>query len=165
MNKTVLREYATPLTIAIFTVVGISGVLLYLHWLEGYVKELHELLGLALVVAVGMHVTLHVKSMQNYGHQKRFWVVSGLIGIISVVFIIASLSEGQNPKAKIINSFLNAPLGLASQMLGYDYKQLQQRLQTLGIDTKESTTLRELAQHNHMSPFELIEKLDAPSKP
>jgi len=58
MSKFLKRDIATSLTTFLFIVIGTTGVLMYFHILDSYTKEMHEIMGLAFVAIVFLHVFL-----------------------------------------------------------------------------------------------------------
>ena len=50
------QSVVTPLTAAVFLVIGVSGLMIFFGIQEGLVKELHEWLGVGFVVVAVLHL-------------------------------------------------------------------------------------------------------------
>lgn len=61
-----LRKFATPLTIATFVIVGVTGVLWYFHFITAAGRWMHEIIGLAMMVVVALHVILNWRAFKTY---------------------------------------------------------------------------------------------------
>lgn len=150
MNKTI----ATSFTTLLFLVVGISGIMMYFHFFSGQVKDLHEILGLAFVVAVLFHVFYNFKSMKTYFTKKIFIGLAILVLILSNIFILQSLNKGDSPKGFIIQSLLKAPLNDSYRILGIQNP--KEKLIKENFHITDASSLDELAKLNTTSPFKLI---------
>lgn len=51
----VSREWATPLTIGLFLLMGVTGLLMFFHWDNSLQKTLHEWLRWLMVAAAVVH--------------------------------------------------------------------------------------------------------------
>lgn len=61
-----LRKFATPLTIGTFLVTGVTGTLWYFHIITDLGRWLHEVVGLAMMVAVALHLILNWRAFSCY---------------------------------------------------------------------------------------------------
>ncbi|WP_419769525.1 MAG: DUF4405 domain-containing protein [Candidatus Marinarcus sp.] len=155
------KSVATSFTATTFFVIGTTGVMLYLHFFDKNVKELHEILGLVFVAVTLFHIFYNWKSMKNYFSKKVFLLSVLLIGSISSIFIFNSLGQKENPKVLIINSVLNAPLQDALTLLNLNYETAKVKLATQSINIDNAHSILELAKSNSMSPFKIIGILNA----
>ena len=155
MNKASKRDLATSLTTFTFLVMGVSGIMMFFHFFDDYVKELHEILGLFFVAVVLFHVFYNFKSMKNYFTKKIFAFSALAISIVSLVFIL-NTPDGENPKRAIIMSMLDANIESSVSILKKDIVDVKNRLELKGITIKENDTIKSVAQNNKMSPFELV---------
>ena len=150
MNKTL----ATSLTTTLFLVIAISGIMMFFHFYKGQVKELHEILGLVFVGAVVFHVFFNFKSMQKYFTKRVFISVCFLTIIVSSAFIIQSSTKSENPKGKIIQSVLKAPLEQSFSILSII--NAKEKLEKKSLKFEETKNIEELAKLNKTNPFEII---------
>lgn len=156
MTKLEQKNLATSLTTMVFLVMGTTGVLMFFHLFDKYTKELHEILGLAFVIIVFFHVFYNWTSMKSYVRKKLFLLSFALVFIISISFII-NTKEGENPKTKIINLVLNAPIEKSVGILGTDIEQIKGKLKSEGIVFENQESIMEIAKNNKTSPFKIID--------
>ena len=110
MKKGTIRDIATSFTTTTFLVIGISGVMMFFHFFDSSVKELHEILGLAFVVAAVLHVIMNWKSMKNYFSKKIFISAVIIVAVISGIFISVNSSKAENPKKLLMQKVLDASI-------------------------------------------------------
>lgn len=152
MNRTV----ATSLTTITFLIIGISGVMLFFHFFDAQVKELHEILGLVFMGAVVFHLFYNWKSMKSYFNKKVF--LSSLVAgvLVSAAFVGTSLEQGENPKRTIIESVLKAPINSSLALFKLTNDQATNKLKKANINFDNQTTILAIAQANKTSPFKII---------
>ncbi len=152
MNKTL----ATSLTTITFLIIAISGVMLFFHFFDAQVKELHEILGLVFMGAVVFHLFYNWKSMKNYFNKKIF-LSSLIVGVlVSATFVGTSLDQGENPKRTIIETVLKAPLDSSLSLFKLTNEQAKDKLKKADITFDEQTTILAIAKSNKTSPFKII---------
>lgn len=150
------RVLATSLTALLFLIIGGSGVLMFFHLFESYVKELHEILGLFFVAAVLFHLFYNWGGMRRY-FPKKIFVVTALAVLTATSAFLLSAEGGENPKVVIIEAVLGAPLGEVSRLLGVDSQEATQRLAEEGFILSGQGTIIDIAKSNERSPFEVIQ--------
>lgn len=151
-----LRDIATSLTTIVFFIVGLSGVMLYFKLFDSQVKELHEILGLAFVVAAVLHVFVNWKAMKNYFSKKIFISFVIVLALISGVFISNNLSAGENPKGLVLKSMIEAPINSSLQVLNVDYDKAMNKLKNGNITNVDGNSILAIAKANKTSPFKII---------
>lgn len=155
MKKIITRDTATSLTTLGFAVVGISGVMMFFHFFDNYVKEMHEILGLVFVGIVFFHLFFNWKSMKNY-FSKKVFLLSVIVAMGVVVGFVSNAPTGTNPKGIIIQSLLNAPIEDSVSILGLDMETFQLKLKNANIIFNEETTISQIAKGNNISPFKVV---------
>ena len=136
-----IQKYATPLAVALFTVVGISGVLIFFHLGEGPLKGLHEWLGLAFVAASALHVARNWNGFVKIVKTKRTQALIGLTGIATAALIMVSAQGGGNPMKAFVFAAAKAPLPQVAQVLNLSPDQAVAGLVAKGFtvaDTNQS---------------------------
>lgn len=156
MNNSKIRDIATSFTTITFLVIAMSGVMMFFHFFDKSVKELHEILGLVFVVAACLHVIMNWKSMRSYFSKKIFISVVLIISIISGVFISKNLSNEKNPKVVLMQKVLNAPLADSFKLLSGDYNKAIKKLKEQNIKSLDSKSIKDIAKSNKTSPFRII---------
>ena len=152
MNKTL----ATSLTTALFLVIGISGIMIYFDLFKGNVKDLHEILGLAFVIAVIFHLFFNWKQMKNYFNKKAFLSTALITSIITTGFILSSLYKSPSPKGVVLKSMMNTPITNALNVLDIEYDKAVQTLKNKNITLTKEDTLVSIAKKGNLHPFEVI---------
>lgn len=156
MKKGIKRDIATSFTTLLFLIIGISGIMMFFHFYDGLVKELHEILGLVFMLAVLFHVAFNWSSMKNYFSKKIFISVSAIVALISAIFISQSLNQGENPKGIVFNKVFNAPLTTSFKLLNGNYENAIKKLKEQNINLISSNNIESIAKANNTSPFRII---------
>lgn len=150
------RDIATSFTSLMFLVIGISGVMLYFHFYDMQVRELHETLGLVFVVATIFHIFVNWKSMKNYFSKTIFIFALIMTTLVASGFIIKSLNQDVNPKLLVIQSILKAPLEKSFDLLDVKYNDAIKKLEVQNIKILGNKTIFEIAKANETSPFRIV---------
>lgn len=152
-----LKTYATSLTALIFLVIGVSGVMLFFHLGESYVKELHEILGLAFVAVVLLHVVANWTLMQKYFTKKVFLTLGVVVAVVSAGFVYQGTGKsGVNPKMYIIKTAINKPFSQVAEFLDVDKTTSINALKEKGYKINMAKTIAKNAKENKVSPFEIV---------
>ena len=159
VHSSKFRFYATSLTTTLFFVVGLSGVFIYFHLFDGYLKSLHEVFGLGFFVVVIGHTIAHFRSIKNYFNNRVFLVLSVITLLFSSVYIYNNSVGGENPKIVLIKKSLNGPLEITLGLFG-DRDTLVAKLAKNDIEIGSGKTLLEVAKINGVSPFKIVEILN-----
>jgi hypothetical protein len=157
MQKYNLKSFATSATTWIFVVISISGVMMFFHFFDAYVKHLHEILGIAFVGAASVHIYANWRSMKAYFSQKLFLYSFAVVAIVSFMLALASTQEGPNPKKVLIEAMLKAPLQNTLVVLSQDMQIAQTNLTQNGIKFSNDQSLAQIAKENQTSAFHIIE--------
>lgn len=156
MKTATKRDLATSFTSLIFLVIGISGVMLYFHFYDMQVRELHETLGLAFVVATLFHIFVNWKNMKNYFSKKIFIIAAIITPVITSGFIINSLDQNINPKTLVLQSVVKAPLEDSLKVLNIELEDAMNNLKAEYVNGLDSKNIFEIAKANETSPFKVI---------
>jgi hypothetical protein len=155
MKKLINLQFATSATALLFLVIGTSGVMMYFHFYDKYVKEMHEVLGLVFVGAVLLHVTAHKNNLKGYV-KKPFFQFLSVILLITAVLFVADVKDGPNPKKVIINSVLDTPLQNSIAVFQADRQNVEKKLAEQGFKVDFSKSIRELAKEKETSPYKVV---------
>ncbi len=156
MKNFKIRDYATSFTTLMFLVIGISGLMMYFHFYDKYVKELHEIIGLVFVTVALFHVLANWKAMKNYFSKKVFLFAVASTIVVSSVFVINSLGKGDNPKKMLIGKVLNTPTTISFKLLNGDYEKAIEKLKAQNIIVSEGKSINAIAKENNTSPFRIV---------
>lgn len=156
MKKGTIKDIATSFTTLTFLVIAISGVMMFFHFNDMLVKELHEILGLVFVGAGFFHVIMNWKSMKNYFSKKIFTSALLVVSVVSGMFIYQSIGQGENPKVVLMQKVLNAPLSDSFKLLNGNYEVAIKKLKLQNIQILDNKNIKAIAQANKTSPFRIV---------
>ena len=157
MKKLLNLQFATSATALLFLVIGTSGVMMYFHFYDKYVKEMHEVLGLVFVIAALLHVFIHKSNLIGYAKKPIFQLLSVILLITTILFVADVNEGGISPKKIIIDSLLQTPLQNSIVVLKANKTEVEKRLLDEGIKVDFSKSIQELAKENKTSPFKIVE--------
>lgn len=155
MSQLFKREYATSLTAVTFLLIAVSGVMMYFHLLDNYVKEMHEIVGLIFVGAVVLHLVANWGAMKNYFPKGVFRAMAAAMVVVAIGFV-ATAESGKNAKGQIIEAVFKAPIEQSFPLLGNDVAAGTEKLAKAGIQINQAKTIEEIAQANHKPPFAIV---------
>lgn len=158
--KAVLR-IATPLTIGSFILMAATGVLMFFHLDSGLNKDAHEWLSWVFLLGVGLHITRNLPSLQRHLKTKAG------IGIVSVFLTVLALStfapsekDGRPPISTILAQLSQAPIESLAVIADLPLEDLQQRLNSQGINvTDSSASLKDLTHGNKEKTMSAIKEI------
>ena len=100
MVETPARKFlraATPIVAAVFVVSAATGTLLFFHVGERLIKELHEWIGLAFVVAAALHIARNGRALLGHGRKPGLWIAVALALATAAAFIVpAAMAASRN---------------------------------------------------------------------
>ena len=156
MKKGTIRDIATSFTTTIFLVIGISGIMMFFHFFDSSVKQLHEILGLAFVVAAVLHVVMNWKSMKNYFSKKIFISAVVVVTAMSGIFISVNSNKAENPKKLLMQKVLDASIIDSFKLLNGNYLEATKKLESQNIRIFDNNSINAIAKANETSPFKII---------
>lgn len=156
MFKYLKKDFATSLTAVSFVVVAVTGVFLYFHFLNVYVKNMHEILGLIFVVGAMLHIFYNFKPMSKYFSKNIFRALSVVLVVLSL-FLLNLNGSKKSSFAKLNKVFTTAPMSQTAQVLGINKEKLQAKLKLLNAD--ENASLKEISAKNGKKSQEIIQIL------
>lgn len=156
MKKGTIRDIATSFTTTIFLVIGISGIMMFFHFFDSSVKQLHEILGLAFVVAAVLHVVMNWKSMKNYFSKKIFISAVVVVTAMSGIFISVNSNKAENPKKLLMQKVLDASIIDSFKLLNGNYLEATKKLESQNIRIFDNNSINAIAEANETSPFKII---------
>ena len=155
MNKFFKRDLATSLTTFLFIVIGTTGVMMYFHLFSNYVKQMHEIIGLAFTAIVFFHVFFNWKGMKSY-FSKKVFLFSGVVVLLISLGFLMNVEEGGNSKRTIIVSVLSAPLETSLTLFNTNIDKAKLKLEEAGLKMGDANTFQEIARENKTNPFNIV---------
>jgi hypothetical protein len=131
-----LTAYSTPITVALFVVVVVTGVPIFFHVGDRFLKGAHEWLSLAFVVAAFLHVARHWRGFVAVMKQRRAHVLLAASGLALALFVGPALiggPRGGNPMMALAGKMTVAPLEDLASALGTGPEHLIARLEAGGL--------------------------------
>lgn len=89
-----LRTYATPLSLAGFGAVGISGAMMFFGMRNHQLGEIHEWLGILFLLVAALHICRNWRAMLAMMAKTSSKIVIAALGTIAILLIGSSLLMG-----------------------------------------------------------------------
>lgn len=150
------RNYITPFISIVFLIVGISGLLMFFHLLDGYTEVVHEILGVFFVICAIFHIILNWKALKIHFKKKVF--LPALLAALTLSAVLV-ISEIMYPPIdlQIMDRIVKAPVKDAFTALNVDYNQAKIKLQEIGISVEEAIYFEDLWQNTDANAEEVID--------
>lgn len=150
------RNYITPFISIVFLIVGISGLLMFFHLLDGYTEVVHEILGVFFVICAIFHIILNWKALKIHFKKKVF--LPALLAALTLSAVLVILEIMFPPiDLQIMDRIVKAPVKDAFTALNVDYHQAKIRLQEIGISLEEAIYFEDLWQNTDANAEKVID--------
>jgi len=90
------RTWLSPLTALSFFVIGVTGILMFLHVRIPGMTLLHELGGVLFVIVAVLHLALNFKPLLSCCRQRNGRVALGVGAILMTVFLVLGLGHEEH---------------------------------------------------------------------
>jgi hypothetical protein len=156
-----LNRFATVAAAALFPVMAISGVLMFLE-IGGPLKEAHEILGLVFVAAVGAHLLRNWTAFAKLFSYPRTYVALGLVVLATLALSLEEMGEGGaegggNPMRRFIDRAAVAPISTLAPVVGETPEALVARMIASGLKVDSTAqSLADLAKSNNLEMPRLL---------
>lgn len=131
------REWITPLTLASFVVMAITGLLMFFHLQTPLQGTVHEWAGWLLVLLVLLHGWVHWLPLQRYfqsGRRRAGGLLTLAVALTVLTGVLRPSGPGaEPPPALAIRAIAQAPLTTAAPLFGKSPAQARQDLAAAGI--------------------------------
>jgi hypothetical protein len=158
-----MRAWVGPLTIGSFFVVAVTGILMLVHFNQGIVKPIHEIVSCLFVVFSILHIIVNGKIFLAYFRKPLGMVLIGIciaICVMSMIPIQLGNSGGHGGRGgmmKASESLQQSSLELAAQVANRDVQAVIDNLKSKGIQVRDDDqTLVEIAKKNSRDPMEVL---------
>lgn len=150
------RNYITPFISLVFLIVGISGLLMLFHLLDGYTEVVHEILGLFFIICAIHHIILNWKALRI--HFKKGVFIPALLGT-SAISVMLVISERMALPVDLIifNKIVEVPINDAFKTLDINYDKAAEKPKKNGILIEKATTIEDIWLNNNSNPEEVID--------
>ena len=131
---------------------------MFFHIFDNFTKTVHEILGLAFVLASCFHIFFNWKQMKRY-FSKKIFIISGiLVFFISLIFVFLG-KDHKDTRDVIIDSLLNTPISNSFVVLNGNYENTKTKLEEIGIAINGSITIEEISKNNGLSTQKIVEAI------
>jgi hypothetical protein len=140
------RAWVTPLTIGTFTLLGVTGVLMFFHLDSGLNKAAHEWLSWLLLAGAAGHAAVNWGAFRHHlaGWRGRL-VIGASLALLAVSFAPAGARERPPPYASV-RALASAPLAVLAQVARVSPAELRRRLVGAGLQPAgDADTVQALA--------------------
>ncbi|MFC5314480.1 DUF4405 domain-containing protein [Azospirillum rugosum] len=137
------RHVVTPVTIVLFVVSTVTGIMLLLHWNAGLVRFSHEWLSVGFSAIALWHLARNWKAF--LGYLKRDWALAAFAISLGASLVITGMTGSSGPSTSgpgaIIGAVSNAPLETAAPLFGLSADKAVQALKAANIEARPDETL------------------------
>ena len=135
---TVHRTWATPLTLGAFSLMALTGGLMFFHGDRGLNRTAHEWLGWLFIAAVGAHALANQRALLHHIRHSRVGrgiLLASALAIAGSFVRVAEPGEGAGarPPMLAMQAIANAPLRAVAALQGRSVAQLQTQLAAVGL--------------------------------
>jgi len=144
-RPSIAREAITPITLVLFAVSTVTGIMLLLHWQGGLVKSSHEWLSLVFSAIALWHLARNWKPFLAY--LRRRLPQAALVGALAVSIGFTALtgqSGGVSPGA-VFHRLADAPVSSVAPALGLETQAALIRLEAAGAKAGPDESLATVA--------------------
>ena len=138
-----LRTWATPLTVATFLVMGMTGILMFFHLDSTLNKLLHEWGGWLMVGGVLAHLVLNWRPFTSYLKRP---IGQGIIGLGVVVLALSfwPVSSDGSPVRHLMQAVAQSDVATVIALSGQQLDAGLEALAAAGLQADRTTTMAEL---------------------
>ena len=153
-----IQKIATSLTIGTFSVVSITGTLLFFEISTGSIRATHEWMSLLFVLCGLLHIYSHWKIFFIYfSNQYLYFILSGLI--LGGALFGSSFNDIYSSGAAF-EKVTNAKIVHLAPILNTSPDELVLKLRKVGVTTVTTDlSLNEIAKTNNLEVHDIIEPL------
>ncbi|MGB8600757.1 MAG: DUF4405 domain-containing protein [Rhizomicrobium sp.] len=127
-----LRTYATPLSLACFGAIGVSGVMMFIGLRNHQLGELHEWLGIIFLIAAALHICRNWRALLAMLAKTQSKIIVGVLGTIAILLIGSTFfggGEGGGPD--------HGPGGMQAVEMRLSYTPLAQLAPAFGLSSSQ----------------------------
>lgn len=158
-----LRKWATPLTVASFLIMGVTGILMFFHLDSGLNVPLHEWAGWLMVLGVVAHLVLNWRPFTSYLKRPVARVVM-VLGVVLLGLSFYPVSGDGNPVKQVMQAMARADVSTVIALSGQDISAGLEQLAAAGLMANETMTISELTGGDRGRQMQVIDVLFADQK-
>lgn len=154
----VSKALATPLVTATSVVIVATGVLMFFHVDMGLNRLAHEWISMLFAIAISLHL------WKNWNPLARLFTTKAgkslmVLGLVVLALSFVEIDQKTEPAfIRVTHTLLDAPLDRSLPALGISSESFMRSMQDNDITVSSNDrSLREIALHNGMHPFQLLD--------
>lgn len=156
-----LRTIGTGATIASFVIIALSGVGMFFGVKFGWIKSIHEYIGLVMVVAALLHIFVNIKATLGYFKGAKGAVISACIVILLGVWGYSTTLPRDGgvmwKKGKAYEKLVNMDVNKALVAFDSDMDAFNEFLKTKGLSLAEKISIKDFAKANKLKENEILD--------
>ena len=145
------RAVITPITTALFTLVSLTGLLMFGHGEHHAIKGMHVFMGVLFVPSALVHLALNWRCFVSY-LRKPATIVLGVCTSVLIVFLLIGRNAGQAgelPPLDVLRLLETAPLAHVVPLVGMEAEQAAEVLRGRGLSVVNvEQTIGDIARTN-----------------
>lgn len=158
-----LRTLGTGATIASFAIIALSGVGMFFGVKFGWIKSIHEYIGLVMVVAALLHIFVNLKATLGYFKGAKGVVISAciviLLGIWGYSTTLPRDAGVMWKKGKAYEELVKMDVNKALIAFESDMGAFDEFLQAKGLSLPEKISIKDFAKANKLKENEILEAI------
>lgn len=141
---TQMRKWATPLTMGVFVLMAVTGILMFFHLDMGLNKAAHEWLGWVMVAGVGAHLAVNSRAfLQHLKKPLARGIMGAMVAVLALSFVPLA-GAGGSPVSKVMQAVGQADVGTVIALSGQETEAGLARLAEAGFGADAETPMRAL---------------------
>lgn len=156
-NPGFLKKNATQLVVPLSIIVSITGLMMFFHIAQDSIEGAHEWLGIAFMVAIGLHMARNFKPMLNVIKTNRAKAFIAIAIIVLGAFVFTPKSKGENPFKQTTTLLMSAKISDAAPVFGLSNEEMTKRLSAVaGTAVTGQDSIQSIATKSKHNPVELL---------
>jgi hypothetical protein len=152
-----IQHYATHGVVALMAVVGVTGTMMFYRFDKGSVQDMHAWLGMAALLAVGLHLTRNRRQLGAIFSHTRMQVLWVVTAAVVITFLYAAPAPKPNLAKSLKQAALHTPLINLGPVLGIAPEQVLARMRAAGVANPAlDQSIEDAAQRSHTDPVTLL---------
>lgn len=143
------RTWATPLTAGAFTLMAVTGVLMFFHLDRGLNHDAHEWLGWVMIAGVGTHITANFSSIKNHLSSTSGRAIIGASLLLLGLIFISPPKEDKGPGwAPPVVALVKLPIKQLAVVANMSENDIRNRLATIYPAAHAVDSIQQLVGNN-----------------
>lgn len=150
-----LTARATTMTMALFAVSAVTGVMMFFHILTPFVKDMHEWLSFILLAPIAFHVWRNRRPIYGYLKRRELIAPSAIAAVAVAGFLVPATmapTKGGDPSRRLLTAMGEARVADIAPLVKRTPEELAAALASAGLSgAATDRTLGEIARASDKS--------------